>query len=939
MRTVRAVLVFACLMLGLTLAGCGPAPRGAAVAPVAQLPRTIVPQSYKLDLTVDPKAEEFSARAEIDVVLKERGRKLYLHGAGLRVSSVYLLTAEGAKVRARYREVLNSGVAQVDLERAAGPGAAKLVFQYSARFNENLVGLYRVQQGADWYAMTQFEPTDARRMFPGFDEPAFKTPFTISITAPAGQVAISNAQEKTKETLSGGMVRHEFWPTPPLPTYLIALAVGPYDVVQGPAVPASDVRRTPLPLRGIAVKGKGQQLAYSLSRVAPVVSALETYFGTPYPFSKIDVLAAPAFSFGAMENAGLMVFSEPLLLLDEQAGASRKREYTLTMVHELAHQWFGNLVTPRWWDDVWLNEAFATWMEVKIAGQVDPGGDYSRDIQREGLRAMRLDALLNVRRVREPVTRTEDAEDAFDPITYQKGAAILAMFERYLGADAFRAGVRRHLERFANDSATTDDFLTSLAEGANRPEVVPAFKSFIDRQGVPVVSAAPACADSVAGPQISMRQSRYAPMGSRITLGEPWIVPACFASLSPQGRRETCALLDRLQQSVQAPNCPTAILPNVGGQAYYRIGLNADSAAALLKLRGALSAGEMLSLTDSIDAAFRAGAVDSALYLEGMRAAAASPAWDVATYPSGLGARRGNRGAMEALVNGAAPDARAQFAALMRAMYMPRLESAMMGGDVSSALLRRAGVEAVAVQGEDPLLRKDLSDRVLPVLGFPAPESGALPLDEDLRQAALTVAIQDGGKPVLDAVFIALKTNQDQAFRQDAIEAIGRTRDQALIAQILRGAVEEPLSGIESYDLMAALLANPDAQSLAWAWLKKNYSVFAQRIPAFAKAEAPWMARWFCSSDMADDVERFFQKSSGYGPSARVLAMSVESVRLCAAFKNARGAELRAALIAATSPADVGASAQRPAAPAPVAPAKPNAPPKPKSGGEAAPAQ
>ena len=140
----------------------------------------------------------------------------------------------------------------------------------------------------------------------------------VSITAPAGQVAISNAQEKTKETLSGGMVRHEFWPTPPLPTYLIALAVGPYDVVQGPAIPASDIRRAPVPLRGIAVKGKGQQLAYSLSRVAPVVSALETYFGTPYPFSKIDVLAAPSFSFGAMENAGLMVFSEPLLLLDER---------------------------------------------------------------------------------------------------------------------------------------------------------------------------------------------------------------------------------------------------------------------------------------------------------------------------------------------------------------------------------------------------------------------------------------------------------------------------------------------------------------------------------------------------------------------------------------------------------------------------------------------
>jgi hypothetical protein len=251
-----------------------------------------------------------------------------------------------------------------------------------------------------------------------------------------------------------------------------------------------------------------------------------------------------------------------------------------------------------------------------------------------------------------------------------------------------------------------------------------------------------------------------------------------------------------------------------------------------------------------------------------------------------------------------------------------------MGGDVSSALLRKAAVDAVAVQGGEPALRKDLSDRVLPVLGFPAPEGGALPLDEDLRQAALTVAIQDGGKPVLDAVFIALKNTQDQAFRQDAVEAIGRTRDPALVEQILRGAIAEPLTSAESYDLMTALLANPDAQQAAWGWLKKNYSAFAQRLPEMNKAEAPWMTRWFCSSDMADDVERFFQKSSGYRPNARILSMSVESVRLCAAFKNARGTELRAALVAATTPAEAAPTPQRPANPSP-APAVAKPAPKP----------
>jgi len=184
-----------------------------------------------------------------------------------------------------------------------------------------------------------------------------------------------------------------------------------------------------------------------------------------------------------------------------------------------------------------------------------------------------------------------------------------------------------------------------------------------------------------------------------------------------------------------------------------------------------------------------------------------------------------------------------------------------------------------------------------------------------------------------------LKNTQDEAFRHDAVEAIGRTRDPALVEQVLRGAIAEPLTGIESYDLMTAMLANPDARDLAWAWLKRNYSAFVQRIPDSAKADAPWMARWFCSTDMADDVERFFQKSAGYRPSPRILSMSVESVRLCAAFKNARGAELRAALIAATTPADSAPIGQKPTAPAPASARPVPKPAASKPGSEAAPVQ
>ncbi|MET0546451.1 MAG: M1 family aminopeptidase, partial [Caulobacterales bacterium] len=768
--------------------------------------------------------------------------------------------------------------------------------------NGNLAGLYRVEQGGLWYAMTQFEPVDARRAFPSFDEPAFKTPFKVSITAPAGLTVVSNGLETKKERTAEGWERHEFAETPPLPTYLIAMAVGPYDVVEGAAIPANGVRRAALPLRGIATKGKGPQLAYALNHIAPVVNALEGYFGTPYPFSKLDVMAAPDFESGAMENAGLITFREPLLLLSDTSGVSRKRDFLLVMSHELSHQWFGNLVTPQWWDDIWLNEAFASWMEAKIANQVDPSGDYLRGTQRAALRAMRIDGLSDVRRVREPVLRTEDIEDAFDFITYEKGAAVLAMFERYLGEAAFREGVRRHMERFARDSATADDFFQSLAQGAQRPEVVPAFKSFVDRPGVPIVGGEADCTDPLSGPQIIMRQARYAPLGSKITVGEPWIIPACVAGMSDRGRQETCVLLDRLEQNTPVPTCPKAVIPNVGGVGYYRLALNSENAEALLGMRGAMSPGEILSLTESLDAAYRSGTLDGATYLKGMRSAAASPLWDVAAFPAGYYTRYGAKGALETMVESVAPDARADFATIIRAMYAPRLQSAPVVQDDSTALLRKAAVQAVAIQGRDPALRQSLIESVLPVLGFPAPESGAAPLDEDLREAALIAAIQDRGKPVLDAVFIVLKNAADQSFRRDAIEALGEVQDRILIDQVLRSALSDTLSGAESYDLISVLMSNPAAQDLTWVWLKKNYSAFAQRTPEFRKAEAPSLMRRMCSTDAAADVDRFFQKNAtNFKPSRRVVAMTVEEIQLCASLRRARSADLKSALAAAAA--------------------------------------
>ena len=222
---------------------------------------------------------------------------------------------------------------------------------------------------------------------------------------------------------------------------------------------------------------------------AGILEAIEGYFGIPYPYEKLDIIAAPDYAFGAMENPGAIVYREYLMLMDESSALSQKRAYASVHSHEIAHQWFGNLVTPVWWEDIWLNEAFATWMGNKGITLWKPDGDFGRNTLKASLGAMNIDTLSTTRKVREPLERSENVMDQFDGITYRKGGGVLDMFESYLSEEKFQAGVRLHMKRYADDVATGDDFFQSIADGSGNPDVVNAMKSFVDQPGLPIISA------------------------------------------------------------------------------------------------------------------------------------------------------------------------------------------------------------------------------------------------------------------------------------------------------------------------------------------------------------------------------------------------------------------------------------------------------------------
>ena len=318
------------------------APAPAAPVPAGKLTGQVQPQAYRLDLTIDPNQERFSGKSEIDAVLKAASRTIDLHWRDLKLQTVEVI-AGGQVLKPSWQQVDETGVGRLTFAEAVPAGPITLRFAYDGPFQSAPAGLFRVKVGDDWYAWTQLQSIDARGVFPSFDEPGFKTPFTVTLRTPPGQTAVSNGPQ-TGVSREGGLDVHTFAPTLPLPTYLVAAMVGPFAVVEG-SVPPTPQRATPLPLRIISPKPNAGRLGFALEGSKEIVRLLESYFGDAFPYPKLDQITTPILP-GAMENAGADLYNDSIIVMDEQAATGQKRTFGMVVAHELAHQWFGDLVTP-----------------------------------------------------------------------------------------------------------------------------------------------------------------------------------------------------------------------------------------------------------------------------------------------------------------------------------------------------------------------------------------------------------------------------------------------------------------------------------------------------------------------------------------------------------------------------------------------------------------
>jgi cytosol alanyl aminopeptidase len=829
-----------------------------------RLDTAVTPRLYELDLTIEPANDRFEGQVKIKVDLAWPIASIQMHAGSMSLSSVAIDTIDGM-ISADVRHGPNGGLT-LQLTKPLPAGRATIVLRFEGALGEIPNGLYRVKEHARWYAFTQFEPLAARTSFPCFDQPEFKTPYRTKLRVPHGMIALSNSLETARYKAYGKTV-FEFAETKPLPTYLVAFAVGDFDVVEAPADAIPGV-----PLRVVTTKGKGRLAAYALERAPIIHKALSEYFGAPHPFDKLDLVAVPNFAAGAMENVGLVTFRESLLLIDAlRAPANRKLWSQSVIAHELAHMWFGNLVTMAWWDDLWLNEAFATWMGTRIVEQVDPS--LQADLERVSGTAhiMRLDSQVNTRAIRQEIRHGGDVQNAFDGITYGKGAAVLRMIESWLGPDVFRRGVRVYLKKHAYGNATTADLLTALGETSRQP-VAETIGLFLDQPGTPMVKMDLTCREGLSA-HLRLAQARALPASSEAPSGELWRVPICVRYGIDGTAHRQCFVLDGAvsDQQLDVEGCPQWFHGNADQRGYYQWVANEQHMATLTgSAYSHLTAAERAALPGMLLTLLEAEAIALSSYMSGL-AALAERTERVVLRGVISGIRRLHH-------VGVTHQNRDRFAEWVRDLLSHHVVRVgvdpKVGEPVGHKLLRSSIVTPLAYMGRD----KGLRDRATQLAQQFLADADSVPTE--LLSHALPAAAWEGDLSLWEKLRTTVSQAKDPVRRVALVGALGSFEDPALLSRSLDLLLDGELKSQDFRSLGRGI--DDKTRDRAWMWMTRNYEALVSIIGDDYRPFLPWMGSGFCTDADRQRVERFFsEQSRSPAGTARNLGLVVENIARC----------------------------------------------------------
>jgi cytosol alanyl aminopeptidase len=861
--------------IALALATCSVAigAAHAADAPIGRLGNDVVPVAESIALDVDPRLPDYAGSVDVGIEVRKPTRTFRFHARSIEISK---LTIERQGGGAPPIQVTHKALADEMIEAATDvempKGRYTMHIDFHNRFDTEAKGLYRLHVAGEWYAFTQFEAIDAREAFPCWDEPGFKIPYRVTLTVPAADAAIANTGEDSAVEKNGKRTV-VFKTTRPLPAYLLAVATGPLEFVPVPG--------TSIPTRIVTTKGQSSLAGEAVATTPALLAALERYFGARYPYDKLDLIAVPEYWYGAMENPGAITYLDRVLLLDPKAVTAAAREHLIVdTAHEIAHMWFGDLVTMAWWDDLWLNESFASWMEDKITGEVHP--EFGSEIDEVGSaqRVMRLDSLLSTRAMRRPVDSVSSLLQSADDLAYSKGSAVLHMVEAWIGSDAFRNGVLAYLKDHADATATGDDLWRALSSASGQ-DVKAALSSFLDQPGVPLVTVEP-----LSGGRVRLTQSRFLNFGAQSPHPQTWKIPVMLRYPSGKETAVKRVLLTKPEQIVTlaGKQTPAWVYPNANESGYYRWSVPPAVLTRLTKEAGAvLATRERVGLLGNATALLNAGQLAGADFVKVLEAFASDPDPQVVEdVVRGLST-------MRATFFAEGHDA--EFAPFVRRTLAPALQRfgtvKREGEPLPVTGLRPRLLETLGDAGGDEAVRAEMEHLASAYLADPAA------IDPSLADVSVSLSAIRGDVAMFDRYRARFETAKVPAERLRFLSALGNFRDPALVDRALLYVFTGPLRPQEVMVIPRAQAAIPAQRAKTFAWFTAHYDELAARIPSDFMVFMPHLADG-CSIARVDAAKTFFADPKHAPPgTSEELANVVESVGDCAGLDAREGASVR----------------------------------------------
>ncbi len=840
-----------------------------------RLPQSVRPEHYTLRLTPDLKTAIFTGIETIDVNLAEPANRITLNAVELDLKSV-IVTAGGKEQQAIVTLDKEKEQATFTVADKLPAGRAKLAITYSGILNNELRGFYLSRTAKRNYAVTQFESTDARRAFLCFDEPAFKATYDVTLVVDAGDTAISNTpiESDTPGPVEG---KHtlKFTSTPKMSTYLVAFLVGDFQCATG----ASDG----VVIRSCATPDKVALTPYALDIATHVLHYYNNYFGIPYPLKKLDLIALPDFEAGAMENFGAITYRETDMLIDPRiASVDAQKEVALVVAHEMAHQWFGDLVTMQWWDNIWLNEGFATWMENKAVAHMHPEWNIDETVISDLNQTLILDAQPTTRAIRAHANTRQEIEQMFDGISYGKASDVLLTVENYLGEETFRQGVHNYLSAHEYANATAEDFWGAQTITSHKP-VDKIMESLVTQPGEPLLTFG-----EPANGKVTVTQKRFFLSPSIVpNPAQKWTLPVCFKTV----KGPDCQVLAPADTALKIP-ASGLFFANAGGKGYYRSAYPTSVYAALVaQVESTLTPSERISLIGDEWVQVRANKAAIGDYLNLTAAVKADSGAEVVDE-----AINGVNTAYTQIA--ASADERAGLSEWIRSTYAPVYTKLGPPAETDSANTRELRADLFGLlgqRGKDPAVlaqAREISARYLADPGS---------VEATLSQTALSIAARHGDAALFDQLQKVYETSTNPEIQEGALRLLTQFENPALVQRSLDYALSGKVRTQDAVIQLAIALRSDENRDQAWKYIQDNWEKVQTQLTPEMGAYLVRSTGNFCSTEARTSVETFF--STHKVPAAdKALKHAVENIDGCIELRKLQEPKLKQWLAAQPKP-------------------------------------